>query len=160
MSLNTELMQQVVAHLNENKEFKQKSEKLTKYNKQRDIISKVEMPFVGGFIGGAGIACVSAMSSFTPYSENDMKILMGGIGLIGASTVATAIYEELKEHIKQKSVGLYNEIYSQVGDNYIEEMNKTNPNYYEEEFLDDIDEYQQENEKMFDIADFESESIK
>ena len=34
MSLNTELMQQVVAHLNENKEFKQKSEKLTKYNKQ------------------------------------------------------------------------------------------------------------------------------
>lgn len=159
MSINTELMQQVVAHLNANKEFKEKSEKLIKYDNQVNKISKVGNAFIGTFVGGTGVAVAGAMVSFSEqYGQYDMPMLMGGLGVFAAGLMGETICEQLKAHIRSKSVDVYNDVYSQVGESYIAKVNESNQNYSEDDYLNDLGEYQRENEKVFNIADFDNES--
>lgn len=159
MSINTELMQQVVANLNANKEFKKQSEKLIKYDNQVNKISKVGNAFMGTFVGGTGVAVAGAMVSFSEqYSQYDVPMLIGGLGVFAAGLGGYTLCETVKAHIRSKSVDVYNDVYSQVGESYIAKVNESDQNYSEDDYFDDLGEYQRENEKVFNIADFDNES--
>lgn len=159
MSINTELMQQVVANLNANKEFKQKSEKIIKCDNQRDKITKVEKVLGGVLVGGTGVSVGGLLASFEPSNEIEETVVYAGAGILCASLAGVALCEEIKERIKSKSTDLYNDVYSQVSEDYIARVRESKENYTEKDYLHDIAVYQYENEKMFNIVDFESDCM-
>ena len=162
MSINTELMQQVVADLNNDKKFIKERATLEKQKERVAKVNNGEVTSVAATVLGTAAFVGNAIADFLPSYEYNNGTAIAGAVLFGAGLVGLSTCEKIKEYIGIKQARTYNSIYSKVQENYIEKVNEQNPEvtFTEQDYLDEVIDYQNDTGKVFDIKDFEIETEK